>query len=566
MSMVDKFLVRTEFYSYEDFYKNLAFNIPSDGFNFAYDVVDAYAAAEPQRRALCWCNDHGEERTFTFADMKAGSDKAAQVFHAHGIRSGDSVMLALKNRYEFWFCINALHKIGAIAVPATHMLTGHDLAYRFERANIKMIVTAPDNTLPFYVDSVCSKMGANAPIRAGINTGGTKLRAGWIDFTAEMEKMDGRWERPADTIGADTSRPMLYYFSSGTTGHPKMVAHDYLYPLAHIITAKYWHNVREGGLHYTVADTGWAKSVWGNLYGQWICGAGVFIHDYDRFNAARTLELLAKFGVNTFCAPPTIYRFLIKENISQYDFSCLEYAVVAGEPLNPEVFERFKEATGLPLMECYGQTEMTVGVANFVGMNPKPGSMGKPSPLYKIRLQKPDGSPCDIGEHGELVVPLDPGAPKPVGLFIDYHGQPDATAYATRDGVYHTGDIAWQDEDGHLWYVGRDDDLIKSSGYRIGPFEVESALMEHPAVLECAVTGIPDPDRGQIVKATIVLTRKYSADGTLIRELQEHVKKATAPYKYPRVVEFVQELPKTISGKIRRVEIRQKDQIRPPDA
>jgi acetyl-CoA synthetase len=558
MSMEDTFLEQTDFSSYEDFRDHLKIRVPPGGFNFAYDIVDAYAEAEPERRALCWCNDHGEERLFTFADMKAGSDRAAQVFHAHGVRRGDSVLLALKNRYEFWFCINALHKIGAVAVPATHMLTEHDLEYRFERARIKMLVAAPDEGLMGYIDSVCAKLGHRAPLRSLVNG----KRDGWIDFSAEMAAADGKWQRPADTMGAKAHDPMLFYFSSGTTGHPKMVAHDYLYPLAHIVTAKYWHHVQDGGLHYTVADTGWAKSVWGNLYGQWICGSAVFIHDYERFQAARTLELLAKFGVKTFCAPPTVYRFLIKENIEKHDFSSLDYAVVAGEPLNPEVFERFKEATGLLLMESYGQTEMTVGVGNFVGMTPKQGSMGRPNPLYRIRLEKPDGSVCEIGEHGELVVPLEQNAPRPIGLFIDYHGQPEATAHATRGGVYHTGDIAWQDEDGYLWYVGRDDDLIKSSGYRIGPFEVESALMEHPSVLECAVTGVPDPDRGQVVKATIVLTREYRASEKLVKELQEHVKKATAPYKYPRVVEFVPELPKTISGKIRRVEIRQKDQAK----
>ena len=350
---------------------------------------------------------------------------------------------------------------------------------------------------------------------------------------------------------------MLIYFSSGTTGQPKMVVHDFTYPLGHIVTATFWQNVRDGGLHYTVADTGWAKSMWGKLDGQWIAGSAVFVHDYDKFSATKTLEVCAKYGVTTFCAPPTVYRFLIKEDLSKFDFSRLQYAVVAGEPLNPEVYEQFRKATGLKLMEAYGQTEMTVGVGNYTGMEPKPGSMGRPSPLYRMFLARPDGTRCDAGEQGEIVIPLDRG--RPLGMFLGYHRDPEGNARCMRGGVYHTGDVAWQDEDGYFWYVGRDDDLIKSSGYRIGPFEVESALMEHPAVMECAVTGVPDEERGQIVKATVVLAKGFAAGDDLAHELQSHVKKVTAPYKYPRVVEFVPELPKTISGKIRRVEIRQKD-------
>lgn len=552
MSLLSKFLPRTEFSSYEDFRENLKITTPP-AFNFAYDVVDVYAKTEPGRRALLWASAAGELQEFTFADMKRESDKAAQVFAANGIRKGDAVMLALKNHYEFWFCVNALHKVGAVAVPATHMLTEHDLEYRFERAQIKMLVVAPDKTLPGYIDAVCRKLGDAAPLCAMIR----EQREGWLDFSAAMAAQDGNWVRPTGEAAPALEDTMMLYFSSGTTGMPKMVAHDYRYPLAHIVTAVFWHTAHDGGLHYTIADTGWAKSVWGNLYGQWIAGSAVFVHNYEKFNPAHTLELCAKVKLTSLCAPPTIYRFLIKEDISKYDFSHLEYATVAGEPLNPEVFHRFFDATGLKLMECYGQTEMTVGVGNFMGMEPKPGSMGRPSPLYNIRLEKADGSPCEVGEHGELVVPLvDPPSP---GLFQAYHRNPEATAHSTRGGVYHTGDVAWQDEDGYLWYVGRDDDLIKSSGYRIGPFEVESALMTHPAVTECAVTGVPDPDRGAIVKATIVLSKGYTGSETLTRELQEHVKKATAPYKYPRVIEYVEALPKTISGKIRRVEIRQKD-------
>jgi acetyl-CoA synthetase len=497
MSLLNQFLSRTEFGTYEEFRDGLEIRVP-ENFNFAYDVADAYARAEPERRAMVWCNDEGAERTVTFGELKADSDRAAQVFQAHGIGKGDAVLLILKCRYEFWPCLLGLHKLGAVGVPATHMLTEHDLAYRFEQARIRMVVTVPEASLESAIEQAESAAPGGAVIKMHLHG----ERAGWSDLAAEMAAADGAWERPAGEAATRNDDLMLVYYSSGTTGQPKMVAHDFTYPLAHIVTAKYWQNVRDGGLHYTVADTGWAKSAWGKIYGQWICGSAVFVHDYDKFSPVRTLEVCAAYGVTTFCAPPTVYRFLIKEDLSKHDFSRLEYAVVAGEPLNPEVFEQFRKATGLALMEAYGQTEMTVGVGNFTGMEPKPGSMGR---------------------------------------------------------VYHTGDVAWQDEDGYFWYVGRDDDLIKSSGYRIGPFEVESALMEHPAGMECAVTGVPDPERGQIVKATVVLARDYAASDDLAHDLQAHVKRVTAPYKYPRVIEFVPELPKTISGKIRRVEIRQKD-------
>ncbi|HPC57772.1 MAG TPA: AMP-binding protein [Kiritimatiellia bacterium] len=552
MSLLNQFLSRTEFGTYEEFRDGLEIRVP-ENFNFAYDVADAYARAEPERRAMVWCNDEGAERTVTFGELKADSDRAAQVFQAHGIRKGDAVLLILKCRYEFWPCLLGLHKLGAVGVPATHMLTEHDLAYRFEQARIRMVVTVPEASLESAIEQAESAAPGGAVIKMHLHG----ERAGWSDLAAEMAAADGAWERPAGEAATRNDDLMLVYFSSGTTGQPKMVAHDFTYPLAHIVTAKYWQNVRDGGLHYTVADTGWAKSAWGKIYGQWICGSAVFVHDYDKFSPVRTLEVCAAYGVTTFCAPPTVYRFLIKEDLSKHDFSRLEYAVVAGEPLNPEVFEQFRKATGLALMEAYGQTEMTVGVGNFTGMTPKPGSMGRPSPLYRMFLARPDGTPCDAGEQGELVIPGD--RVRAVGMFMGYHRDPDLTARSLRGGVYHTGDVAWQDEDGYFWYVGRDDDLIKSSGYRIGPFEVESALMEHPAVMECAVTGVPDPERGQIVKATVVLARDYAASNDLAHDLQAHVKRVTAPYKYPRVIEFVPELPKTISGKIRRVEIRQKD-------
>lgn len=551
MSLLKQFVPRSEFASYEDFRAGLAIHTPAS-FNFAYDVVDHYARTEPTRRAMVWCNDAGDERNVTFADLKDGSDRAAQVFQRHGIRKGDAVLLILKGRLEFWHALLGLHKLGAIGVPATHMLTEHDLEYRFERAGIRLVLTVPDAALEAAIDHAAAQQ-AMPPLKMRLQGG----REGWLDFAADMQAVDGRWERPTDAAATRNDDTMLIYFSSGTTGQPKMVAHDFTYPLGHIVTAKFWQNVRDGGLHYTVADTGWAKSAWGKLYGQWICGSAVFVHDYDKFSPTKTLEMCAKFGVTTFCAPPTVYRFLIKEDLSKYDFSKLEYAVVAGEPLNPEVYEQFLKATGLRLMEAYGQTEMTVGVGNFVGMEPKPGSMGKPSPLYEMFLARPDGSRCDPGEQGEIVVPQERLRAR--GMFQGYHRDPEGNARCLRGGVYHTGDVAWQDEDGYFWYVGRDDDLIKSSGYRIGPFEVESALMEHPAVMECAVTGVPDEERGQLVKATIVLAKGYEPSDELQHELQAHVKKVTAPYKYPRVVEFVRELPKTISGKIRRVEIRAQD-------
>ena len=552
MSMLKQFVNRTEFASYEDFRDHLEIRVP-ENFNFAYDVVDAYAAREPARRAMVWCNDEGAEKIVTFADLKAGSDRAAQVFAKLGIRKGDAVLMIMKGRLEFWHALLGLHKLGAIGVPATHMLTEHDLEYRFERASIRLVLTVPDAALEKAIDVAAAKTAGPPILKMRLHG----AKAGWLDFAAEMAAADGRWSRPTGAAATQNADTMLIYFSSGTTGQPKMVVHDFTYPLGHVVTAKFWQNVRDGGLHYTVADTGWAKSAWGKLYGQWIAGSAVFVHDYEKFSPTKTLEVCAKYGVTTFCAPPTVYRFLIKEDLSKCDFSSLKYAVVAGEPLNPEVYEQFKKATGLRLMEAYGQTEMTVGVGNFVGMEPKPGSMGKPSPLYRMYLVRPDGTPCDAGEQGEIVVPQD--RCRALGMFKGYHRDPEGNKRCMRGGVYHTGDVAWQDEDGYLWYVGRDDDLIKSSGYRIGPFEVESALMEHPAVMECAVTGVPDEERGQIVKATIVLAKGYAASDELAHELQNHVKKVTAPYKYPRLVEFAKELPKTISGKIRRVEIRQKD-------
>ncbi|WP_091689932.1 AMP-binding protein [Methanococcoides vulcani] len=551
-SFLEEYVSRTEFESYDDYKENFKIKIP-ENFNFAYDVADRYAKEQPEKRALVWCNDDGEELIYNFRDLKYYSDKAANLFRKYGIKKGDVVMLTLKGRYEFWICILALHKIGAVALPATHMLTTKDVTYRIELAKIKMVVSADDEGLMGYIDEAHKGYEDVLLHKAVLNV----EKEGWINFKKELEEASENFTRPEGDEETNNDDISLLYFSSGTTGLPKMVQHDFAYPLGHIITAKYWQNVMDDGLHLTVADSGWAKCVWGKLYGQWICGTAVFVYDYERFDAKNMLEMASKYGVTTFCAPPTIYRFLIKEDLSQYDFSSLEYCVVAGEPLNPEVYERFLEFTGLKLMEGFGQTESVVTIATYPWMEPKPGSMGRPSPEYDIQLLNLDGKLCDSGEEGEIVINTSKG--KPIGLFAGYRADEEKTRATWHDGYYYTGDMAWKDEDGYFWFIGRSDDIIKSSGYKIGPFEVESALIEHPSVLECAITGVPDPVRGQIVKATIVLAKGYEASEELKKELQEHVKKATAPYKYPRAVEFVDELPKTISGKIRRVEIRDHD-------
>jgi acetyl-CoA synthetase len=552
-SLLNKFVPKTEFESYEDFEKNFRIEIPED-FNFAYDVVDEYAEKDPEKVAMVWCDDN-DERIFTFKDMKLYSNKAANLFKDCGIVKGDTVMLTLKSRYEFWFCILALNKIGAIPIPATHMLKSKDILYRIESAGIKMIVCIAEDQVPECIDEAEKDFGDLKIIKAMV---GGKGREGWIKFREELEKASEKFDRPTGKDSTSIDDPSVVYFSSGTTGLPKMILHDFTYPLGHIITAKYWQKVVDDGLHYTVADTGWAKCLWGKIYGQWISGSAVFVYDYDRFDAGKMLDKASKHGVTTFCAPPTIYRFLIKEDLSKYNFSTLQYAVTAGEPLNPEVYNKFYEFTGLRLMEGFGQTETVVCIANFPWMKPRPGSMGKPSPGYEIFLMDKHGKICDVGEEGELVIRTQDG--KPPGLFGGYYRDQMKTDEAWHDGFYHTGDTAWMDEDGYMWFVGRNDDIIKSSGYRIGPFEVESAVISHPSVLECAITGVPHQVRGQIVKATVVLAKGYEPSDDLKKEIQNHVKNVTAPYKYPRVVEFVDELPKTISGKIRRIEIRERDE------
>jgi acetyl-CoA synthetase len=552
MSLLNRFLYNTEFESYDDFRENYRVNVPAN-FNFAFDVADVIARETPDKIALVWCDDLGGEKIMAFSEMKLMGDRAANFFKGLGIKKGDSVMIALKGRYEWWYCMLGLHKVGAIAIPATHMLTTKDIVYRIKLADIKMMVAADEKSLIDYVDAAQRECPDMLKLKAVVNGS----YDGWIDFNGELEKAGDHFERPIGEEATKNEDISILYFTSGTTSLPKMAVHNFVYPLGHILTAKYWQNVIDGGLHYTVADTGWAKAVWGKIYGQWIAGSAVFAYDYEVFHPVNLLKKTTDYKVTTFCAPPTIYRFLINEDLSKFDFSNLKYCVVAGEPLNPEVYNKWLKLTGLKLMEGYGQTEMTVAVGTYPWMEPKPGSMGKPSPGYNIELLNPDGKPCEAGEEGEIVINTIKGMP--VGLFDGYYCDEKKTASVWHDGYYYTGDMAWMDEEGFLWFVGRSDDVIKSSGYRIGPFEVESALIQHPAVVECAITAAPDEIRGQVVKATVVLKRDYVPSDALKKELQDHVKKVTAPYKYPRIVEFVPVLPKTISGKIRRVEIRDMD-------
>jgi acetyl-CoA synthetase len=534
--------------SYEDFARDFKVRVP-DNFNFGFDVVDEMAKRAPDQNALVWCDDTGTSATFTFKQMKEYSDRAARALTDLGIRKGDPVMLILKRRYEFWFLSVALHKIGAICIPATHLLTVKDIAYRVAAADIKMIITVAEPDVLDRVDEA-QKISPTLRLKAVLGMD----RPGWHNITAAIAAAPADFTRPTGSNASANEDIFLLYFTSGTTGMPKMVRHNYAYPLGHILTAKYWLKVQAGGLHFTVADTGWAKAAWGKIYGQWICGSAVMVYDYDKFVPKNLLSVLDRFGVTTFCAPPTIYRYLIKEDLSAFDFSKLKYVATAGEPLNPEVYHQFLKMTGMRIMEGFGQTECTVIVATYPWLEPKPGSMGKPSPGYDLDLVNDQGGSCEAGEEGQIVIRTHQR--KPIGMFDGYYRDQDLTNQVWRNGLYYTGDVAYRDEDGYYWFVGRADDCFKSSGYRIGPFEIESALLEHAAVLECAITAVPDPDRGQVVKATVVLTKKYSPSDELVKELQEHVKQVTAPYKYPRIIEFVTELPKTISGKIRRVEIR----------
>ncbi len=549
--MVGKFVSRTEFSSYEDFRDNFKINAP-EGFNFGYDIVDQRAQVDPDKVALVWCDDSGDERIFTFGDIKTYSDRAAAFLQALGISKGDAVMLILKRRYEFWICMVALHKIGAIAIPGSYLLTARDITIRNNAADVRMMITANDERV---MDAVDESQPHSPYLRHKVVTSGA--RAGWHDLSIALNDSHLAFTRP--TRRCDNNDTLLIWFTSGTTGVPKMVRHNQDYPLGHILTAGYWQRVQDNGLHLTVADTGWAKAGWGSIYGQWICGSAVFVYDYDsKFDPHKMLSAVEKHRVSTFCGPATVYRMLINEGLGKYDLSSIQHCVVAGEPLYPEVFNKVKDTMGLEIMEGFGQSETTVAVANFSPwMKPKPGSMGKPSPGYGVDIIDDEGRPCGPCEQGEVIFRIAPG--QPAGMFCGYYRGRELTDAAWSGGVYHTGDIAWRDEDGYFWYVGRVDDAIKSSGYKIGPFEVESVLQEHPAVAECAVTGVPDPLRGQVVKASIVLNDGFEPTDELVVQIQEHVKQQTAPYKYPRVVEFVESLPKTTSGKVSRSTIKRRD-------
>ena len=549
--MLERFVKQTKYTSQEDFIKNFKIEVP-ENFNFGYDIVDAWAAEQPEKKAILWTNDQGAEHQYTYAELKEKTDATASYFQSLGIGHGDMVMLILKRRIEFWFSIIALHKLGAVVIPATHLLTKKDIIYRCNAADIKMIVCAGEDVI---TDHIIEAM-PGCPTLQHVVSIGPGMPEGFKDFQEGIAQAAPFVKPEHPNTNDDTS---LMYFTSGTTGEPKMVAHDFTYPLGHITTGSFWHNLHENSLHLTIADTGWGKAVWGKLYGQMIAGANIFVYDHEKFTPADILQKIQDCKITSLCAPPTIYRFLIKEDISKYDLSSLEYCTTAGEALNYSVYETFLKVTGIRLMEGFGQTETTMTLGTFPWMEPKPGSMGVPNPQYEIDLLTNDGRSAEDGEQGQIVVRTHNG--KPLGLFKEYYRDAERTDDAWHDNVYYTGDVAWRDEDGYYWFVGRADDVIKSSGYRIGPFEVESALMTHPAVVECAITGVPDEIRGQVVKATIILSKDYKGkEGPeLIKELQNHVKKVTAPYKYPRVIEFVDELPKTISGKIRRVEIRAKN-------
>ena len=549
MAIYERFLSKSTFDSYEDYYNNFSINVP-DNFNFAYDVLDEIAAKTPDKRSLLWVHEDGRERSFTFREISEASKRAANVLTNLGIRKGDTVMLVLRRHYSFWITIMALHRIGAVALPATHLLTKKDIVYRCEAAEVRMIISSAQGEFHTHVEEAkpdCPTLDKLLSVDG--------CPEGWYDFEKLISEASPEFPRPSEKFDRDDI--MLMYFTSGTSGMPKMVVHGYDYPLGHIQTAKFWLNCEDGGLHLTVSETGWAKSVWGKLYGQWLCESAIMAYDFEKFVAKNMLSVLEKYGITTFCAPPTIYRFMMLEDLSQYDLSGLHYCSTAGEPLIPELFDKWEELTGHKLHECYGQTELCVTACTFPWMQARPGSMGKPTPMFELDIVNDEDKPCKDGEVGELVVRV--RGERPVGMFLGYHKEAERTRSVWHDGLYHTLDLVWRDEWGYMWYVGRADDVIKSSGYRIGPFEVESALMEHPAVVESAITGVPDPVRGQIIKATIVLAKGYEPSDALKKELQDHVKRTTAPYKYPRIVEFVDALPKTISNKIRRVELREKD-------
>ncbi len=550
--VLKRYLPRIEFDSYEDFRDNFRIEVP-EAFNFGFDVVDEWARVEPDKRALLWIDDAGEERLFTFADMAALSNKAANALARRGIGKGDVVMCILRRRWEYWVMAVALAKLGATVIPASLQLTRKDIVYRAQSADVKAIVCVADE----YVLGQVEEALPDAPsIREAIIVAGE--REGWTSFDALIAGEPDTFERPCGDAGVTSDDIMLIYFTSGTTGNPKAVMHSFAHPLGHIITAKYWQQVREDHLHMSVTDSGWAKFGWGKIYGQWLAGACVFAYDMEKFVPAKLLQVMQDHRLTTFCAPPTMYRFMLQEDVASYDLSSIENFATAGEPLNAEVTMQWERLTGKRIREGFGQTEGPVLLATFPWVEPRPGSMGKPSPLLNVKLLDDDGQEVPEGEEGAICV-TGLAEAYPPGLFVGYYGNDEATCEAVGGDYYNLHDMAWRDSDGYCFFVGRNDDVIKCSGYRIGPFEVESALVEHPAVVECAVTAAPDPIRGNVVKATVVLARGFEPSDELVRELQDHVKRTTAPYKYPRIVEFIDELPKTIGGKIKRKLIRTND-------
>ena len=551
--LLDRFLPRIEFDSYEDFKANYKVNVP-ENFNFGFDIVDAWADSEPEKKALVWCDDHDHERIFTFTDIKKLSNRAANFFRSIGIRKGTVVMLILRRRWEYWVCATALHKLGAILIPGSLQLTKKDIVYRGNSASVQTIVCVND---PFVIEQIETAECDVPSLQNKVMV--VDHREGWLTLNDELERFSDVFERPTDDQATRWDDIMLVYFTSGTTGMPKMVQHNFAYPLGHIITAKYWQRVEENRLHMSVSDSGWAKFGWGKIYGQWICGAVVFAYDMDKFVPLHLLEKITQYKVTTFCAPPTMFRFMLQEDVTKFDLSCIHHCCIAGEPLNPEVFKKWYNLTGLELCEGFGQSEGPVLIANFQWFKPIPGSTGKPSPLFDIQLIDSDGNVCEDGDEGTIAI-MDVKHNPPTGLFTGYFKNPEMTEEKLGGAYYDTGDVAWRDSKGYYWFVGRNDDVIKCSGYRIGPFEVESAMLEHPAVVECAITGAPDPIRGQVVKATVVLAEGYEGTPALTKELQNHVKHVTAPYKYPRVIEYVEELPKTLGGKIKRAQIRRADE------
>lgn len=555
-SLYHEYLVEDrEFTSFEDFKEHCRLKTKPD-FNFAYDIVDKYATDFPGKRALVWINDEGEEKTFTFDDISRESKKAAYWLCSKGIKKGDTVMLILRRRYEWWILMPALHRIGAIVIPATDQLLESDIEYRTNAADVKMIISYDNPIIQGEID----KALPNSKTVQYLVTVGKEKRDGWISFHDEYEKVPAEFPRPVGDAATHNKDPMLLYFTSGTSGYPKMVLQDYDYPIGHIMTAKYWHGVVEDGLHLTIAETGWAKSTWGKLYGQWIAGTALFVYDMNMFKPAKMLEMIAKYELTTFCAPPTVYRYLVRQNLSKYDLSKCTRFSTAGEALNGEVYNKWVEQTGKKIYEGYGQSESTIICGNFMEYSDiKPGSMGRPNPLYDVEILNANNNPVPVGEVGELCIHVENG--RPFGLLMGYHKDVVLTANAFDGGVYHTGDNVYMDEDGYVWFVGRKDDIIKTAGYRVSPFEVESVLQKHPAVMECAVTGVEDANRGMAVKATVVLSPGYDEKDPkeMEFELLNFAKENTAMYKCPRIFEFVKELPKTISGKIRRVEIRERD-------